>query len=313
MYTAPAHGMAYLLADDTTKKAEYYVAAAPEGATQYVRRIYDAAGQEIYTCAPNEYPETLCGGWLLTVRCGSAASAEDSAANPAALCTDCRLVQLTTGEIRSVPDGASAFFSVTPDVYCLAGWGTAGTPDASFAILYDTHLRELKTFAGYAAMLPYTSGAPFAAQWLQLVCGADEAITACQCVGGSPSQSLLLDLVLQGAAPATPPTELYPLYESEFTDVPTAFDGSRGALAFCTYYYLTKMYAGPSVRLLSVDGCAPTDKTVADGSYPLCCPIYVALRADEPQSSPARTLYTWLQSEAGAACLRSAGYFPVSG
>lgn len=71
------------------------------------------------------------------------------------------------------------------------------------------------------------------------------------------------------------------------------------------------MYQQPGLRFLQVDGVAPSDETIADGSYPLLNEYYVVIRADEPADSPARQLRDWILSDEGKAALVKAGYIPV--
>ena len=70
------------------------------------------------------------------------------------------------------------------------------------------------------------------------------------------------------------------------------------------------MYAKPGLRFLAVDGVTPSDETIADQTYPLLNPFYVAIRADEPEDSPARQVRDWLLTEAGTQVISDAGYIP---
>ena len=65
------------------------------------------------------------------------------------------------------------------------------------------------------------------------------------------------------------------------------------------------------VKLLSIDGVAPTEETIADGSYPLADYNYLVLRADEPEDSPARRLADFMLTEAGQGVVSSAGFLPL--
>ena len=53
-----------------------------------------------------------------------------------------------------------------------------------------------------------------------------------------------------------------------------------------------------------------SDATIADQSYPLLNPFYVAIRADEPADSPARQVRDWLLTEEGRQTIAEAGYIP---
>jgi len=51
-----------------------------------------------------------------------------------------------------------------------------------------------------------------------------------------------------------------------------------------------------ALKLFNIDGYAPTTENFANGNYPFVTTSYVAIRADEPEDSPARQLYNWIGS-----------------
>lgn len=92
------------------------------------------------------------------------------------------------------------------------------------------------------------------------------------------------------------------------------------ALGYSMFYYyknLSMFYgwgmAGePSVlKLLSVDGVAPTEDSLADGSYPLSTHYYAVMRASEEEASPARRLASLLSSKEGRIIIQNAGFGPI--
>ena len=83
-------------------------------------------------------------------------------------------------------------------------------------------------------------------------------------------------------------------------------------LGYSIYYYFNNMdmfYNTKSkLKLLEIDGVAPNDQTIADGSYPLSNNTYVVLRKDTPTDSPARKMTEFMLTENGQTCVESAGY-----
>lgn len=106
--------------------------------------------------------------------------------------------------------------------------------------------------------------------------------------------------------------------QSVLTDVISAeTQEPRGyGLGYSIYYYFwnadTVLGTAHDLKLLAVDGVAPTDETIADGSYPLSNNTYVVLRADTPAGAPARQMADFMLTEAGQDCVRSAGFGPLS-
>ena len=115
----------------------------------------------------------------------------------------------------------------------------------------------------------------------------------------------------QGGELMDPPTELAPTAMGELVDSLAAYNNSANAIGFSVYYYIDQMYSQPGLRLLSVDGVMPSNDTLADGSYPLCNDFYAVIRPDAAADSPERQLYDWLDTEAGQACIKKAGYVPA--
>ena len=141
--------------------------------------------------------------------------------------------------------------------------------------------------------------------------GADLPIVAFQRREDSGSQTLFQKLLIQGGELMDPPTELAPTAMGELVDSLAAYNNSANAIGFSVYYYIDQMYSQPGLRLLSVDGVMPSNDTLADGSYPLCNDFYAVIRPDAAADSPERQLYDWLDTEAGQACIKKAGYVPA--
>ena len=141
--------------------------------------------------------------------------------------------------------------------------------------------------------------------------GQDLDIVAFQRRSDSGSQTLFQKLLIQGGELMDPPTELAPTAMGELVDSLAAYNNSANAIGFSVYYYIDQMYSQPGLRLLSVDGVMPSNDTLADGSYPLCNDFYAVIRPDAAADSPERQLYDWLDTEAGQACSKKAGYVPA--
>ncbi len=91
------------------------------------------------------------------------------------------------------------------------------------------------------------------------------------------------------------------------TDEPLGY-----GLGYSIYYYFHNMDmfydTKTTLKLLAIDGVAPTDETIADGSYPLSNNTYVVLRKDSPEGSPERKMAEFMLSEIGQLCVEQAGY-----
>lgn len=86
-------------------------------------------------------------------------------------------------------------------------------------------------------------------------------------------------------------------------------------LGYSIYYYFKNMdlfyETDTYLKLLEIDGVAPTDDTIADGSYPLSNNTYVVIRKDEPEDSVARRFADFMLSDLGQECVNQAGFGPL--
>ena len=142
--------------------------------------------------------------------------------------------------------------------------------------------------------------------------GEDLEIVAFQRGEDSGSQTLFKKLLIQGGELMDPPTELAPEAMHELVDGIASYNNSANAIGFSVYYYIDQMYSQPGLRMIAVEGVAPSGESIADQSYPLCNEFYAVIHPDAAADSPERRLYDWLDTEAGVACIRKSGYVPVA-
>lgn len=83
-------------------------------------------------------------------------------------------------------------------------------------------------------------------------------------------------------------------------------------LGYSIYYYYHNMdpfySTSTELKLLEIDGVAPTDETIADGTYPLSNNTYIVIRKDTPKDAPARKMAEFMLTESGQECVQQAGY-----
>ena len=142
--------------------------------------------------------------------------------------------------------------------------------------------------------------------------GNNMAITAFQRQEASGSGTLMKKLVMGDAAMMEAPSELIPAEMGELITALAQYDNSGGAIGYSVYYYASKMYNNESLKMLAVDGTAPSNATIANGSYPFINEFYAVIRADEPEGSRTRQVLEWLLSPEGTRCISDAGYVPVT-
>lgn len=123
----------------------------------------------------------------------------------------------------------------------------------------------------------------------------------------SGSQTLMIDLVMGDT----------PMIDAPYMMVPTMMGlinrvgRDPAGFGYSVYYYTVALAPDPAIRHVAIEGVLPTPETIADGSYPLRTEVYIVVRADTPDDSPALVLRNWLLSEGGQALIAESGYVPI--
>lgn len=146
--------------------------------------------------------------------------------------------------------------------------------------------------------------------WAQLG-GEDEPIIAYQRQQNSGSQTLFEQLAMGDAEPMDPPVGYSVEGMGELINHISAYDNSPQALGYSVFYYTQQMYVKDNVKLLTIDGVAPSTATIADGTYPYVTNYFAVLRKSEPANSTARQLVDWCLSDEGQQIFSAASYVPL--
>ena len=141
--------------------------------------------------------------------------------------------------------------------------------------------------------------------------GEDVQIIPFQRNSEAGSQAAMEKLVMKDRKMMEPPKEYIIDSMMGLMDAVRNFDGSDGAIGYSVYYYANDMKMAEGLKIISVDAVEPSSDTISSNEYSLLAPGYAVIAADEPQDSPARKLYNWLQSEEGQYLVNSLGYVSV--
>lgn len=142
--------------------------------------------------------------------------------------------------------------------------------------------------------------------------GDDMKIEAYQRVLNSGSQTLFLNLVMQGLKPVDPPKEYRIEGMDGLIETLASYKDRGNAIGYSVYYYAKKMYEVPGLKLLSIDDVMPSDESIGSGKYPFLNQYYLVIRENTRQESETMKLYKYILSEAGKADIIKAGYVPVA-
>ena len=142
--------------------------------------------------------------------------------------------------------------------------------------------------------------------------GADAEIIAYQRNKTAGSQVMMENVVMDGEPMMDAPMEYRPSEMGALVDEVASYRNSASAIGYSVYYYVTEMYLREGVKLLAIDGVAPSNETIASGEYPYTQYNYAVIRKDEREDSPARQLFDFLTTPEGKALMAAQGYVPAA-
>ena len=91
----------------------------------------------------------------------------------------------------------------------------------------------------------------------------------------------------------------------------------KNAIGFSFRFYSTEMVQSGDIRLLSLNGVAPTRETIRDGSYPIASEFYAVTAAPigapppQAQDKDLGAFLDWILSPQGQAIVDQTGYVSV--
>ena len=141
--------------------------------------------------------------------------------------------------------------------------------------------------------------------WISLG-GKLKGIKAYQRNEGSGSQSMLERFM--GDTPIMkPPTHLVQGFMSGIIEEVSEYQNRNSAIGFSFRYYVDGIIGNPDIKVLKVNGVAPTDENIKNGTYPIVTPIYAVTWAgnEKPTVKP---FLNWVLSEEGQEILEKSGY-----
>ena len=86
------------------------------------------------------------------------------------------------------------------------------------------------------------------------------------------------------------------------------YDNGLSAIGYSYLYYVNALVESGGIKVLSIDGIAPTDENLQSGAYPFTVNYYAVYRAGDENTA---AFVDWLISDAGQQAVRQAGYVPL--
>jgi len=138
--------------------------------------------------------------------------------------------------------------------------------------------------------------------------GEDEAIRAFQRPADSGSQTALEKLMGNMPIMKAPSENIASGMGGIIHEV-SQYRNYKNAMGYTFRYYSTEMVHNKKIKLLSIDGIAPTKENIRNGTYPLVSEFY-AVTVDK-ENGNVQKLIDWILTDEGQALVEKVGYVPV--
>lgn len=140
--------------------------------------------------------------------------------------------------------------------------------------------------------------------------GANRRIAAFQRPAGSGSQTALEQKVMQGAKPFTPQREEYARGMGGIIQRVASYRNTDEAIGYSFRFFVTTMNSTKEIKLLEIDGVAPTRETIRSGAYPYTVDLFaITAGTTNPHAS---ALVDWFLTPVGQKLIDDTGYVSLS-
>ncbi len=136
----------------------------------------------------------------------------------------------------------------------------------------------------------------------------DAVIEAYQRPHGSGSQTAMEEMVMDGLLLSAAEANYISDGMSDLVAQIGNYSGGQYAIGYSYLYYVDALYRSGSLKVLSVDGIAPTAGNLRSGAYPYTVNYYAVY---EKGNETAERFVAWLVSPEGQRCVAQAGYVPL--
>ena len=139
--------------------------------------------------------------------------------------------------------------------------------------------------------------------------GHNEKIVPFQRNEGSGSQSMFLRLM--GDTPVMEPdTQTRIGGMGEIIEEVADYKSKPTSIGFSFRYYVEGMIKNPDIKLIAVNGVAPTKENIQNGTYAIIAPVYAVTYEGNPKESVSQMI-DWILSEEGQYIIEETGYVGI--
>ena len=138
--------------------------------------------------------------------------------------------------------------------------------------------------------------------------GNDEDIIPYQRDAGSGSQSMMIRFM--GDTPLMEAETITISGMGAVIEQVVDYQSRAGSIGYSFRYYIEGIIKNPEVKMIAIEGVAPTAENIKNSTYPIITPVYAVTYTNNPNSNVAR-LVEWMLSEEGQYIIEATGYVGV--
>lgn len=135
--------------------------------------------------------------------------------------------------------------------------------------------------------------------------GSDEEIIPFQRDNNSGSQSMMIRFM--GDTPLMQAETKVIQGMGAVVEEVVDYQSRAGSIGYSFRYYLEGIVQNPEVKMIAVEGVAPTAENIRNNTYPIVTPVYAVTYENNPNPNVAR-LVEWILSEEGQYIIEQTGY-----
>ena len=137
--------------------------------------------------------------------------------------------------------------------------------------------------------------------------GNNEEIAAFQRNQGSGSQSMLERFMGEKKIMEAPTEQINDLMSGIISEVASDYKNKSYSIGFSFRFYVEGIIKNPDIKMIAVDGIAPTAENVRNEKYPIITPLY-AVTYEGQTNENVEKLLQWILSEEGQEIIEKTGY-----
>lgn len=139
--------------------------------------------------------------------------------------------------------------------------------------------------------------------------GNDEEIVAYQRNEGSGSQSMLQRFMGDTPIMDAPSEQINDMMSGIIEQV-ADYRSKTSSIGFSFRYYVEGIIQNPDIKVISIDGIAPTIENIQSETYPVITQLYAVSTANE-ENGNVQILLDWILSEEGQRIIEETGYTSI--